>query len=135
MLQRNRVSLAIAAAAMCCLLGCERRAKTVHIHGLITFEGKPIEKGVVTFLPSDGRGRTGAGLIADGRYSAEIPPGPKQVQIQGFRIVGRQHAEPANPNSRMIDVQEQVLPDRYNTNSTLTCEITPGGSSQDFSLK
>ena len=35
----------------------------------------------------------------------------------------------------MIDIQEPIIPERYNTKSELTCEIASSGATYDFALK
>ena len=118
-----------------CLIGCESRVEMVEIHGEVTYNNKPVQKGIVNFFPADGKGRSAAGIIADGKYAAKVPLGPKQVNIMAFRVTDKRHAEPMNPNSPVVDVEEQILPDCYNVKTTLTCEIKPGVTTQDFSLR
>jgi hypothetical protein len=118
-----------------CLAGCGRRGEMAEINGAVTYGGQPLRKGLVKFFPVDGKGRTAAGVVVDGRYSACIGLGQKNVQIEGFKVAGRGRAQPENPNSPMVDIEEQILPDRYNAKTELTCEITSGNVTYDFRLE
>lgn len=135
MVRVKKLIVVCALIAICCLMGCGRRLEMVEVHGTVTYANKPVPKGIVSFFPIDGNGRSAAGIVADGKYSAKAPPGQKQVQIQAVRIVGRKRAEPTNPNSPIVDIEEQILPDCYHAKSTLTCEIKAGGGEQNFLLK
>jgi hypothetical protein len=117
-----------------CIVGCGRRGDTVEITGTVVFDGQPLPKGNIIFLSVGGKGPTAATTIADGKYALPIAPGPKQVQIQGFKVTGQAHVIPNNPSSKTVDVLTQYLPERYNTKSDLTCEIKASGV-HDFTLK
>jgi hypothetical protein len=63
-------------------VGCQRSTCTVS--GSVSYNGKPIERGAITFTPSDGSGPSFGGMIENGRY--EIPqayPGKRTVRITG----------------------------------------------------
>ncbi len=117
-----------------CFAGCGSDGLT-EIAGTVTFNGQPVEKGNIAFLPPDGQGPTAAATIADGKYSLKIAPGQKKVNIEGYKVVGQQHLRPNDPKSPVIDTLEQILPPRYNTKSELTREITWGEKTYDFDLK
>jgi hypothetical protein len=122
-------------AMMACLAGCGRSGGLSEISGTVSYDGQPVKKGTITFLPADGNGPTAAAKIADGRYSAKVVAGKKLVKIEGFKVVGQRRYSPSNPNSKMVDLQEQFLPDRYNKKSELTREITPALGTCDFDLE
>jgi hypothetical protein len=122
------------ALGLCLLAGCDGGG-AVNIGGMVTYDGQPVEKGAIVFLPADGMGPTAAALIADGKYTVKVAPGRKRVKIEGGKIVGRQpclHNDPASP---MIDVTEPTVPAEYGENSKLTAEIHRGMSVLDFNLK
>ena len=101
---------------------------------MVVFDGQPLKKGNVSFMPSDGRGPTAAAIVADGKYSVRISPGKKRVQIEGFKVVGRQHAM-GDPQAPMVDILQPIIPKRYNADSELTCEITSNNHTYDFTLQ
>lgn len=130
-------SLCYAVYAICvsfCLSGCGSNGSLMEIDGTVAYDGKPIQAGTVTMIPLGGDGPTAAGRIADGKYSMKVLPGKKQVQIEGFKILGRRHLRD-NPDAPMVDIQEQIVPACYNTKTELACEITSGVLTYDFALE
>jgi hypothetical protein len=116
--QRFRVvTLPLFAAAL--LTGCgggtvpdEYRRYPVQV--TVTLDGKPLADGRIEFLPVDGRAH-GAAPIKDGQARFESVAGKCRVEIVAFHQFGRMR-EPEN-----------YLPKRYNENSQLSAEVSPGG--------
>jgi hypothetical protein len=113
----------------------------VPINGSVLFGGQPIDEGMITFEPADGKGPTTGGLIAEGKYELEgeagALPGPKIVRIVALRKTGRMipAGSPAPPGTMVAEVI-QCVPGRYNDQSTLRVQITPGkANTHDFDLK
>jgi hypothetical protein len=100
----------------------------------VALAGKPVNIGTISFLPADGRGPTSAAKVIDGNYSLWLLPGNYKVQIAGFRKVGQRHANTGDPISPLIDILEPIVPESYNTASTLVREIKPGARQLDFLL-
>jgi hypothetical protein len=123
-------SIALAAALAA---GCADDGKAT-VSGRVLLDGKPLERGTIGFLPADGQAPSAAARIEDGSYVAEVAPGPKKVEILGFRVVGQEKHDPRDPSSPMVDVTEQFLPDRYNKATELTCEIADSRGDLDFAL-
>lgn len=113
----------------------------VAVEGEVTFDGQPVEKGTIAFEPADGAGPMAGGEIQDGRYvlsgDAAVIPGEKIVRITAVRKTGRRlEAGPPEPPGTMVDELERYIPPEYNTQSTLTCEITADGRNQhDFAME
>jgi hypothetical protein len=120
---------------LACIAGCGRSGGLAQISGAVSYDGQPVKKGTITFAPADGNGPTAAAAIADGRYTLKVSPGQKLVRIEGYKVLGQRHYSPNNPSSPMVDIQEQILPERYNTKSQLTREITPALGACDFVLE
>ena len=60
--------------------------------GTVTYEGQPVERGVITLTPVAGRGTSEGAKILRGEFQIEgIAPGTKQVSIIG--VVGSQDAK------------------------------------------
>lgn len=123
-------------AAICSLVlfiaGCGGDG-LVNIDGRVAYDGKPIERGTITFFPSDGVGPSAAALIADGEYHVRIASGQKKVQIESLRVVG--HHRMMGPTSAMLEDLEQMLPAKYNTKSELHLEVKRGVTNGDFELQ
>ncbi len=64
------------------LLLCGCAGRTV-VSGKVTFNGKGVEKGFITFYPADGKGNTRGGEIVQGAYTVKgLEPGKKRVLIR-----------------------------------------------------
>jgi hypothetical protein len=120
-------------ALMACLVGCGHGDGLLVISGTVSYDGKPLEKGLINFIPADGKGPTAAAAIADGKYSVKIAPGKKQVRIEGYKVLGEHAFSRTNPR-KVVD-QKQILPPRYNTKSELTRDIARGDRTCDFTLE
>src|SRR6266849_5640196 len=121
-----------AVVLMACLLtnvGCGDGK--VRVQGTVTFGGKLVDHGVISFDPADGQGPNTGGEIAQGRFDlsgpAEAMPGKKVVRIRAFRPTGRKiESGPPAPPGTLVDELEAFIPAQYNANSTLTAEIVAG---------
>jgi hypothetical protein len=52
------------------------------VSGEVTFNGKPLDKGYVTFNPSDGKGKPVGAEIVGGKYTARnVAPGKNKVLV------------------------------------------------------
>lgn len=127
-----RVAL-LSCGMISCLAGCGSRDGLIEIRGEVTYDGRTVEKGMIAFMPADGLGPTAAAVIKDGQYAMKTRPGTKLVRIEGFKVIGQQHYQ-GNPSNPLVDIQEPIIPERYNAKSELTREITPAVSTYDFSL-
>lgn len=122
------VALAVALAAGCSGDGLHA------ISGQVTLGGQPLENGAIDFLPADGKGPTAGAVVEAGRYAVRTAPGRKIVRIRGYRKVGQEPAVPGDPTSPMIDVNRQIVPERYNAKTELQCEVAAGQDTYDFAL-
>lgn len=115
--------------------GCGGSALTT-VEGLVTFDGKPVEDGAITFEPADGVGPAAGGTIKNGKYrlagEGGVVPGAKIVRIIASRKTGRKVE--AMPGGPLADEVEQFIPVEYNRQSTLTVEIPAGTVTKDFEL-
>ncbi len=121
----------LALAILCC---CGCGARFSDIEGKVALAGKPVNIGTISFLPADGHGPTAAAKIIDGNYSMRVLPGNYKVQISGYRKAGQRHASDGDPKSPMMDILEPIVPERYNSASTLVREVKLGERQFDFLL-
>ena len=85
-----RVLGAIAVAAL--LAGCGDGVQRVRISGQVTFKGKPVPYGNITFEPDTSKGNKGPQgyvQIRDGKYDTqdagtEPTPGPQRIHLIGY---------------------------------------------------
>ena len=71
-----RLTRVCAFALALCMAGCRGNGLT-EIGGTVTYDGQPVQKGSISFLPFDGKGPTAAAIIADGAYSVKVALGRK----------------------------------------------------------
>ena len=116
------------------LAGCGG-GNVVEISGIVKYDGQPVPEGRITFLTQDGKGQTVAAVIAEGKYSVKVVPGSCLVQIEGFKIVGRQPLHPNDPSSPKVNVTEPLIPAEYNEKSKLKEEILASTRVLNFDLK
>jgi hypothetical protein len=70
--------------------GCAKEAKMAQLSGKVTFKGKPVPAGWISFQPGIGGGAVKVVQIKDGGYDSAqekdpgVPPGPMTVRIAGF---------------------------------------------------
>lgn len=133
----RRIALSLPLLLVCA--GCG--GGLVAVEGNVTFDGTPVETGTIAFEPADGQGATAGGSIEGGRYvlsgDSAVAPGKKVVRIRATRKTGRKvESGPPSPPGTMVEETESYIPAKYNTQSTLSREVTAGGTNKhDFPLK
>lgn len=97
------------------------------VSGTATYRGEPIVVGQIRFAPiPPSKGPLTIVQIRDGEFDTAmnggLPVGNHRVEIKMYRpeeyaTMGRSQGSPG---------PEQLLPDKYNTNSELTLSVAPG---------
>jgi hypothetical protein len=122
----------------CLLMGCggggPRRAA---VDGQVSVDHVALENGTISFSPTDGNnGPTAGGSIKNGAYSIYGEKGPavgwNLVTISGARKTGKRIPEPIH--GVLVDEVVSVVPEQYNSRSTLKRELKPGKNVLDFDL-
>jgi len=117
------------------LSGCGGEVAST-VHGKVTLDGEPVSGGNIVFLPSGSSSRKAAAAIEQGGYALAptdaLPPGEYRVEIRWPKPTGRKIAS-ADPGMQADETRE-VIPAKYNDNSTLTVEIGGGDVEKDFML-
>jgi hypothetical protein len=63
-------------------LGLASRSKATQVSGTVTFAGREVEKGFITFFPADHNGNTKGAKIIGGQYTlTDLPRGKKRVLV------------------------------------------------------
>jgi hypothetical protein len=108
-------------------LGCG--SATRRVTGTVTLDGRPVPSGGITFQDVEGRLAPDHGEIKGGRFELRAKPGKKRVEVRASREVPAKKTE-------MGAYFEDYIPRRYNAESTLTADVTPGGANHfDFKLE
>jgi hypothetical protein len=103
------------------------------VSGKVTLDGAPVEEGSITFVPTEGTsGPMAFGEIADGEYAISADErgpvvGKHKVQIEAYRDSGTK-------DSGGAPLKDQVVPAKYNTQTTLVVEIAEGSGTHNFDL-
>lgn len=115
------------------LAGCAPSGPEMHtVTGTVTFDGQPVASGDILFRDASGQTRSYAGKIVDGQYSFQTSPGSKIVEIIAMRDVPGQ-VDTSNPGEE-VPLREQYIPASYNTETTLTVEVSRDSKTADFAL-
>jgi hypothetical protein len=129
--------IVVLAALAAALLGCGQKPTGPErgvVHGKITLDGNPVVKGTIDFAPTDpSRGPTCGMRVVDGQYaSAERGPiiGKCRVTIRAPQMSGTMR-EDGDWKSNYAE----LIPPRYNTQSTLEADVRAGDNTFDFDLK
>ena len=133
--------LAILAMLLSCC-GCAQSNGPVRVAvaGKVTLDGTPIAEGTINLLPASGtKGPTAGAPITDGLYAIAAAKGPcvgrYRVEIRGSKKTGRQVPAPGPKTSGLVvDEILEIVPKRYNAESTLEAELKPGQNELDYSL-
>jgi hypothetical protein len=78
------------AAVLALAAGCSSKPEMAQVSGTVTFQGKPVPAGWISFTPEPGKGSVRVCQIKDGVYDSSkegepgIHPGKNQVKIAGF---------------------------------------------------
>lgn len=117
-------------------LGCGQSSEAT-VQGMVTFEGKPLSSGMVTFHPAGGVGAQSFSPIqANGNY--DIHTGKHHGLVAGPYIVTVVAREPITPElAASMGMPKAITPARYSDPATsdLRCTVNPGSNRLDFGLK
>ncbi len=113
--------------------GCESGDKPppqAAVKGRVTFDAKPVDAGQILFDGGDGRPPTTLPITAGG-YEGQVPVGRKTVRISAYR-----DEVPKGASGPGADVPQKVniIPPKYNRDSTTTKEVAAGENTFDFDL-
>jgi hypothetical protein len=125
--------VAVLVSAGCTSTGGYEGDERAAVSGQVTLDGKPLPYGTINFLgQSSGRGASTA--IQNGAYSIPEEQGPNagtyKVSIIGYGKAPAGESE----SDESADLGPQVVPKKYNAESTLQAEITLGENVHNFEL-
>lgn len=102
------------------------------VSGTATFDGQPIERGEISFVPVDSNQSPEGGVIENGKFQFQSLAGAKSVQIRGSRALPPERQD--NPEMGLL--YEDYIPAQFNASTTLQAEVTPSGANTfTFELK
>jgi hypothetical protein len=130
---RRLMPAALAPVLAGALLAAGCRGGTVTVRGEVTLDGKPLEEGLITYVPVDGKAPNAA-AIKGGKYRLEGARGAMRVQITAPVVTGQRKAYDT-PDSPLIDVLGERVPEQYNTKTKLTATLEKGENVLNWELR
>lgn len=123
---------------VCLLFGCGAAgSKTAIVKGTVTFKGKPVPNGTVTFVPASGHHATGE-IRPDGSYTlTSFRPGDGAVPgTYKVIVVAMQDMTGRLPEDR-TPLPPPIVPNKYTSIATtdLTVEVKEGENQIDLPLR
>jgi len=110
------------------------------VHGVVTFQGQPVEYGGIQFMPDDlQRGVSSGAMIEGGKYqiktSQGLPPGSYKVMITAPDQKQKEIVD--GPPGEERSVARERIPKKYNLQTELKLEVPKARGSQEanFNLK
>ena len=103
--------------------GCAKPAPKVYpVSGSVTLDGRPLSEGTVYFK-TIATGEIDALPVKDGQFAGKAAAGNRRVEVVAYRsipVAGQMGGE----------VQESLIARRFNSESTLTAEVTEKGPNE-----
>lgn len=108
------------------------------VTGTVRLDNEPLTTGSIAWIPIEGTPGPGggAGINDEGRYEIKrgLRPGTYRVEIRSTRALTRKVQNPTIP-SELVYEEVSVIPEQYNTSSSLIREVGPGSNVLNFELK
>ena len=119
----GEVFVLLIAAAL--VTGCGRSGAAVcPVSGTVSYNGTAVADGSIVFIPADKHLAADGGKIADGHFAFLAKAGQQRVEIRAIREIGK-----VIPTMG-VKARQSYLAATYNSESTLTAAVVPGGKNQ-----
>lgn len=115
-------------------LGCGSGSSLAKVSGKVTYNGEPVKEGRILFRNTEGDQKAYSGAITDGTYQLECEPGKMRVEVTASRIIPGKFKKGENGEPEPVPVGEMYIPAKYNSNSTLTAEVSGSPKEIPFDL-
>jgi hypothetical protein len=108
------------------------------VTGTVRLDNEPLATGSIAWIPIEGTPGPGGGgeISSGGKYEIRrgLRPGKYRVEIRSTRTLpGHQVLNPTIP-TELVDEEVSVIPEQYNTRSSLIREVGPGSKVVHFDL-
>ena len=104
------------------------------IAGNVTLDGQPLDKGVISYVPADSLGSPATANIVNGKYEIQAIAGNKFVQISAPFVIGTRK-EYEGADAPLVEITEERLAAKYNSQTELTFEVKPGANAKDWAVE
>lgn len=137
-MKTRRIGRCFALVLVLCASGCgSSKLDLVDVKGVVTLDGKPLSAARVVFSPA-ARGRPSIGMTdVNGHYRLLYVEG-RMGALSGKHTVSISTFVEADPDSSdpLIQTgQRELVPEKYNTQTTLEDELNGSSAKLDFDLK
>ena len=137
--RRNAFAVAVGLAGSFAFSGCgPAPPKRGRMFGKVDLDGTPLAQGQIRLFALSAEGTGTDAQIVDGQYDIPASRGPTaatyRIEIVSLKATGRRVPDP--DTGGLVDEMANLVPPRYNTESTLQITYEPGaGKPYDFNLK
>ena len=112
------------------LSGCGDNFATVS--GTVKFNGEPVNRGMISLEPVDGKGPTSGGNVEAGQFLIEsVVPGEKIVRIGAVYSKGMEKQDDGSE----VEIVDDLLPKSWGNESKETLTVTAPETLKDFSIE
>jgi hypothetical protein len=137
----KRAAFSCVAAALALLSSCARVSgpQTMRVWGDVSYEGKPVQDGVITFEGTDGAPPAQA-PIRDGHFDIPTAAGPVAsrpyvVRISALTKSGKTVKNIMDETSPTMEIMSETIPSMFNAQSTIKKTISPEPGKNQFTFK
>lgn len=130
------------------LCGCgESGPERIGVSGEVTYNGEPVVDGEISFHPEAGtEAPPSSTTVTDGKYQLSpkwsLMPGTYKVAFRSYKVSLKDPTFPGSdldrpPSADGIVLKEQLLPEKFNTESPIKLSVKSGDKSitQNYDLK
>jgi len=114
------------------------RGSETTVTGTVRLDNKPLATGSIAWIPIEGTPGPGGGggINNEGKYEIKrgLRPGRYRVEIRSTRTLSRKVLNPTVP-AELVDEEVSVIPQQYNSKSSLIREVGSGSKVFDFNLE
>ncbi len=129
---------ALVLAAFLGLVGCSGRSGPAvgEVSGKVTFQGKPVAKGRVTFMNSQAGAGDDAELNPDGTYALKTPLPVGDYKVTVMPLIVRKSEGPRTPTVG-VELPAPDIPEKYRNTGTsdLKATVKEGKNELNFDMK
>ena len=123
------------------LVGCGNPRASVE--GTVSLDGVPVDFGTIAFVPLETtQSPSAGGMVIKGAYKIDAERGPLpgtfRVEISGQKKTGEKKRArdipDFPPSDEFVELTVELLPEKFNKQSTLRATIKPGRNAINFDL-
>ena len=115
-------------------LGCSGGGGEGVVTGEVFLNKAPLEKGLVRFIPTDPKLHAADAEVKDGKFELRAKAGEYKVEISAPKVVNKKKMYETS-DSKEVEQIAELLPPRFNTQSTLKMSVQAGKQEKRFDVE